>query len=161
MNTKKTVLLLAATLLAAPVLVSAVESSGAEPTGTKWSHGERKGQGDGGQRMGETGHHGGEGRHGMGHHRMKMDPQKFEQRLVKRLEQMDSPALKKQYLASQSARLEAMEQQMILHRMLAESRADKMEDAELKQATLEKIAADSRLKQQQLQLMKEALGKLQ
>ncbi|GAA3551800.1 hypothetical protein GCM10022394_35070 [Zobellella aerophila] len=97
----------------------------------------------------------------MGHHRMKMDPQKFEQRLVKRLEQMDSPALKKQYLASQSARLEAMEQQMILHRMLAESRADKMEDAELKQATLEKIAADSRLKQQQLQLMKEALGKLQ
>ncbi|WP_116475830.1 hypothetical protein [Zobellella maritima] len=161
MNTKKTVLLLAATLFAAPALVSAVDASGTEQTGPKWSHGERKGQGDCGHRMGETGHHRGEGRHGMGHHPMKMAPQKFEQRLTKRLEKMDSPELKKQYLVSQNARLEAMEQHMILSRMMAESRAGKMENAELRQATLDKIAADSRLKQQQLKLMKEVIGKRQ
>lgn len=159
MNTKKTVLLLAATLFTAPVLVSAVESAPTAQPAPKWS--EHMGANDCGHHMGQMGHHRGEGRHGMGHHRMGMDPQKFEQRMSSRLEKMDSPELKKQYLASQSARLAAMEQQMILSRMMAESRADKIEDADLKRATQEKIAADSQLKQQQLKMMKEALNKLQ
>lgn len=155
MKIRHRALLLATTLFAAPALVSAAETAPEGQPG--WHKGQMKEDcGPRGMKEGRHGKH--QGRHQM--ERM-MDPARFEQRLSERLEKLDSPELKAQFIASHQARLASMEQQMLLHRMMAESKAQAIEDADLKAATLEKIAADSKLKQQRLKLMQEALNKLQ
>lgn len=155
MKTTHSALLLAATLLAAPALAGAAETTPQGQPG--WHQGQMKAD------CGSRGMK--EGRHGkyQGRHQMEriMDPARFEQRLSERLEKLDSPELKAQFIASHQARLAAMEQQMLLHKLMAESKAQAIEDAELKAATLDKIAADGKLKQQRLRLMQEALNKLQ
>ncbi len=156
MKAKHSALLLAATLLTVPALVSAA-SHGAD--GERGAHHAQMKEGCEGERGGmkERGHHG--QRH---HERMggkMMDPVRFEQHLNKRLEKLESPELKAQFVATRQARLAAMEQQMLLHKMMAEHKADKIEDAELKAATLEQIAADSKVKQLRLKQMQETLSK--
>jgi periplasmic protein CpxP/Spy len=171
MKAKHSALLLAATLLTAPALVSAAHHEADGQPGAhearkahmkKGCEGERRGM-KGHWGMKERGHHG-QNYHGQRHHDMMggkmMDPARFEQHLNKRLEKLDSPELKAQFLATRKASLTAMEQQMLLHKLMAEHKADKIENAELKVATLEKIAADSKVKQLRLKLMKETLNKL-
>lgn len=155
MKTTHSALLLAATLLAAPALAGAAETTPQGQPG--WHQGQMKA--DCGSRGMKEGRH---GKH-QGRHQMEriMDSARFEQRLSERLEKLDSPELKAQFIASHQARLAAMEQQMLLHKLMAESKAQAIEDAELKAATLDKIAADGKLKQQRLRLMQEALNKLQ
>ncbi|MCT7654806.1 hypothetical protein MBH78_08625 [Oceanimonas sp. NS1] len=53
-----------------------------------------------------------------------------------------------------------MEHNLTLHRLMAEHKAGAMDNAELKDATLKKIAADDQLKQQQLKQMRAAVDKL-
>ncbi|MBM7456528.1 ribosomal protein L15 [Oceanisphaera litoralis] len=171
MKAKHSTLLLAATLLTAPALVSAAHH---DTDGQPGAHEGRKAQmmkegceGDG-RGMKNRGHHGqdhhGQRHHGRGHHGMMdgnmMDPARFEQHLNKKLEKLDSPELKAQFLATRKAGLAAMEQQMLLHKLMAEHKADRIENAELKAATLEKIAADSKVKQLRLKQMQETLNKL-
>ncbi len=161
MKAKHSALLLAATLLTVPALVSAAHH---EADGQSGAHEGRKAQmmkeGCEGERGGmkKRGHHG-QDHYGMMGGKM-MDPARFEQHLNKRLEKLDSPELKAQFLATRKASLTAMEQQMLLHKLMAEHKAEKIENAELKAATLEKIAADSKVKQLRLKLMKETLDKL-
>ena len=156
MKIKHSVLLLAATLLTTPVLVNAA-SHGAEGAGRSAMMEDC----DRGDHRGMHGHdHHGKRGHGMMGGKM-MNAERFEQHLSKRLEQLDTPELKAQFFATQRARLAASEQQQLMHRMMAESKAAGIEDAELKAATLEKIAADSKLKQLRLKLKQQALDKLQ
>ncbi|WP_298720652.1 hypothetical protein [uncultured Oceanisphaera sp.] len=155
MKIKHSALLLAATLLTAPVLVNAA-SHGAEGAGRSammedCERGDHRG-------MHGRDHHGKRG-HGMMGGKM-MNAERFEQHLSKRLEQLDTPELKAQFFATQRARLAASEQQQLMHRMMAESKAAGIEDADLKAATLEKIAADSKLKQLRLKQMQETLNKM-
>jgi periplasmic protein CpxP/Spy len=165
MKAKHRVLLLAATLLTVPALVSAAHHEADGQPGAQEGRKAHMKEGCEGERRGmkERGHHG-QNYHGQRHHDMMggkmMDPARFEQHLNKRLEKLDSPELKAQFLATRKASLTAMEQQMLLHKLMAEHKADKIENAELKVATLEKIAADSKVKQLRLKLMKETLNKL-
>ncbi|WP_375056285.1 hypothetical protein [Zobellella sp. DQSA1] len=154
MKIRHSALVLTATLLAAPALVSAANTAAEGQPGSGWQKGQMKE--DCGPRAGMK-----EGRHGKHQGGRMMDPARFEQRLSERLEKLESPELKAQFIASHRAKLASMEQQMLLHKMMAESKAQAIGDADLKAATLEKIAADSRLKQQRLKLMQETLGKLQ
>ncbi|WMC10273.1 hypothetical protein PU634_14485 [Oceanimonas pelagia] len=151
MKTRHSALLLAATLFTVPALASAAHHGGEERGPMK----EECAQGQKG------GHHEG-GHHGQRHHGGKqMDPARFEQRLTQRMEKLETPELKAQFIVTQQARLSMMEQQTKLHRLMAEARANAIDNAGLKAATLDKIAADDQLRQQQLRLMREALGKLE
>ncbi|WP_107852061.1 hypothetical protein [Oceanimonas marisflavi] len=151
MKTRHSALLLAATLLTVPVLASAAHHGG-EGRGPMMEECARDRQG---------GYHEG-GHHGQRHHGDKhMDPVRFEQHLTQHLETLDTPELKAQFIVTQQARLTMMEQQTKLHRLMAEARANTIDNAELKAATLDKIAADDQLRQQKLRLMREALGKLE
>ncbi len=156
MKAKHSALLLAATLLTVPALVSAAHH---EADGQPEARNAQMKEGCEGEHRGmkERGHHG-QGRHEKMGGRM-MDPARFEQHLTKRLEKLDSPELKAQFVATRQASLAAMEQQMLLHKLMAEHKADKIEDAELKAATLEEIAADSKVKQLRLKQMQETLSK--
>lgn len=161
MKKHRNVLLLAATLLAAPALVSAQGGRGTmmdDEAGDRMGPGYMWGDQDQ-ERMGYGhrgwGHHG-KGRQGMGY----MDPARFEQHLAQRMESLATPELKAQFIATQQARLAMMEQSQKLHRLMAEARANAMDNADLKAATLEKIAADDKLRQQKLKLMREAVDKL-
>ncbi|PSJ42359.1 hypothetical protein C7H85_17260 [Zobellella endophytica] len=160
MKTRHSALFLAATLLAAPALVSAASHG---PEGRPGHGGSEMKEGCGpGERMGmkERGHHGKHhGRHGMMGEKM-MDPARFEQHLSERLAELDSPELKAQFFATHQARLASMEQQLLMHKLMAEDKAADIEDADLKAATLEKIAADSKLRQQRLKMMQDTLDKL-
>ncbi|WP_417607624.1 hypothetical protein [Oceanimonas baumannii] len=159
MKTHRHALLLAATLLAVPALVSAHGGRGPmmdENTGERMGPGREHVQehmGPGHHEWGHDGkrHHGGR----------QMEPARFEQRLKARMEKLDSPELKAQYLATQKARLDMMEQNLKLHRLMAENEAGSETNAELKTATLEKIAADSKLKQEKLRLMREMVSKME
>jgi periplasmic protein CpxP/Spy len=166
MKAKHSALLLAATLLTVPALVSAAHHEAAgQPGAQEGRKAQMMKEGCEGERrsMKERGHHG-QNYHGQRHHdRMggkMMDPARFEQHLNKKLEELDSPELKTQFLATRKASLTAMEQQMLLHKLMAEHKADKIENTELKAATLEKIAADSKVKQLRFKLMQETLNKL-
>ncbi|OXY80431.1 hypothetical protein [Oceanimonas doudoroffii] len=145
MKTRHSALLLAATLLTVPALASAAHHGG-EDRGPMTEECARDHKG---------GHHG--KRHHGGKH---MDPARFEQRLTKRMEKLETPELKAQFILAQQARLEAMEHNLTLHRLMAEHKAGAMDNAELKDATLKKIAADDQLKQQQLKQMRAAVDKL-
>ncbi|GAA3719074.1 hypothetical protein GCM10022421_29120 [Oceanisphaera sediminis] len=155
MKIKHSVLLLAATLLTAPVLVNAAyhgaEGAGRSAMMEDCDRGDHRG-------MHGHDHHGKRG-HGMMGGKM-MNAERFEQHLSKRLEQLDTPELKAQFFATQRARLAASEQQQLMHKLMAEHKAAGIEDADLKAATLEKIAADSKLKQLRLKQMQEALNKM-
>ncbi|MDP5293655.1 hypothetical protein Q9290_15350 [Oceanimonas sp. CHS3-5] len=162
MKTHRHALLLAATLLAVPALVSAHGGRGSMMDDNA---GERMGpdhmMGEYAQEHMGPGHHEW-GHHGKRHSGMKqMDPAHFEQRMTQRMAKMGSPELKAQFIATQQARLAMMEQNQKLHRLMAEDSANAIDNTELKAATLEKIAADDQLKQQKLRLMREALGKLE
>ncbi|GHA28733.1 hypothetical protein [Oceanisphaera arctica] len=171
MKAKYSTLLLAATLLTVPALVSAAHHEADGQSGAQEARKAHMKEGCEGEYKGmkahwgmkERGHHG-QRHHGQGHHGMMggkmMDPARFEQHLNKKLEKLDSPELKAQFLTSRKAGLAAMEQQMLLHKLMAEHKAGKIENAELKAATQEKIAADSKLKQLRLKQMQETLNKL-
>lgn len=159
MKTHRHALLLAATLLAVPALVSAHGGKGPmmdENAGGGMGPGREHAQEHRG-----PGHHewrqDGKRRHGG----RQMDPARFEQRLKAHMEKLDSPELKAQYLATQKSRLDLMEQNLKLHRLMAENKAGNETNAELQAATLEKIAADSKLKQQKLRLMREMVSKME
>ncbi|MFP2768614.1 hypothetical protein [Oceanisphaera sp. KMM 10153] len=154
MKAKYNALLLAATLLTVPALVSAAhhEADGQAGADEARKAHMKEGCERGGMKV--------RGHHSQRHHGRMMDPARFEQHLNKRLEKLDSPELKAQFLTSRKASLVAMEQQMLLHKLMAEHKADKIENAELKAATLEKIAADSKVKQLRLKQMQETLNKL-
>ncbi|WP_445401621.1 hypothetical protein [Zobellella sp. An-6] len=154
MKTKHSALLLAATLIAVPALVSAADMAAEGQPG--WHKGQMKEDcGPRGMKEGRHGKH--QGRH---QGERMMDPARFEQHLSERLAELDSPELKAQFFATQQARLASMEQQLLMHKLVAEDKAADIEDAELKAATLEKIAADSKLRQQRLELMQDTLDKL-
>lgn len=165
MKMKYSALLLATTLLAAPALVSAATH---EVDGKPGAHETRKGhmkEGCEGEHKGmkehrtmkDRGHHG-QRHHGQNHHGKMMDPARFEQHLSKKLEKLESPELKAQFLTSRQAGLAAMEQQMLLHKLMAEHKAGKIEDADLKAATLEKVTADFKLKQLRIKQMQDKLA---
>ncbi|MFH7587874.1 hypothetical protein [Oceanimonas smirnovii] len=153
MKTRHTALLLAASLLTLPALAVAAHhgGEGRGPMAEECHHGQMKG------------HHGkGQGYHGKRHHDGKaMSPARFEQRLKARMEKLETPELKAQFINTQKARLNMMEQNQQLHRLMAEQRAGNETNEELKTAMLEKIAADSKLKQQKLKLMHDALNTLE
>ncbi|WP_417618392.1 hypothetical protein [Oceanisphaera sp.] len=160
MKMKHSALLLATSLLATPAWVSAADHHAEQ---AKAHHGQNMPmhmkEGCEGEHRGmhKQRHH-----HGQRHHEMMgakmMDPARFEQHLEKRLAKLETPELKAQFISSQQARLASAEQSRLLHKMMAEHKAGQIDDNALKAATLEKIAADHKLKQLRIKQMQDQLA---
>ncbi|GGB40746.1 hypothetical protein GCM10011502_12590 [Oceanisphaera marina] len=156
MKMKYSALLLATSLLAAPALVNAADHHAEQMTG----HHEQNMN----MKEGCEGEHKGmhkQRHHGQRHHQMMgakmMDPARFEQHIAKRMEKLETPELKSQFIASYQARLASAEQGRLLRKLMAEHKAEQITDNALKAATLEKITADHKLKQLRIKLMQDKL----
>lgn len=159
MNMKYSALLLATSLLAAPALMAepAAAEQPAQSPATSYQHKM--------QRNGE-GHkaHGNMYKQGYQHqsqrgYQQHMSPEKFESYLTKRLETLETPELKAQFIKASQARLTAQAEQAQLKAMMAEQKAQAITDKALKDATLEKIAADQKLKQVRNKQLQDLLTK--
>ncbi|MBO1519214.1 hypothetical protein [Oceanisphaera pacifica] len=154
MKMKYSALLLATSLLAAPALVNA-EGQGEQNRGHHGQHSQMKDGCEMGHKgMHKSGYHG-KRHHGMGGH--MMDAERFEKYLEKRLDKLETPDLKAQFIASYQARLASAEQSMLLRKLMAEHKAEQIENKELKAATLEKVTAEHKLKQLRIKQMQDLL----
>ena len=173
MKMKYRVLVLATSLLAAPALVlaqqtattPATEQAAAQPSVTgqsttkevttqqqgRYQHKMQRGEGHKG--------HGNMAQRGSKH--MQMSPEHFEQYLTQRLAKLDTPELKAQFIKASQARLTAQAEQTKLRSLMAEHKAQELTDKAIKAATLEKIAADQKLKQLRNQQLQDLLTKAQ
>lgn len=155
MKMKYSALLLATSLLAAPALVMA-EPNGAEQQTespkTSYQHKtQRSNHGDGHQAHAKM--------YQRGYKQQQMSPEKFASYLTKRLEQLETPELKAQFIKASQARLTAQTEQGQLRKLMAEQKAASLTDKALKEATLEKIAADHKLKQVRTKQLQDLLTK--
>ncbi|MFD1009149.1 MULTISPECIES: hypothetical protein [Oceanisphaera] len=156
MKMKYSALLLATSLLTAPALVSAADHhSEKSEAHHKQSMKMKEGCEGAHQDMNKQRHHGQRHKDMMG--AKMMDPARFEQHLEKRLGKLETPELKAQFIASSQARLASAEQGRLLHKLMAEHKAEKITDKALKAATLEKITADHKLKQLRIKQMQDVL----
>lgn len=158
MKMKYSALLLATSLLAAPTWLMAEPAAAEQPAqapATSYQHKmQRNGEGHK-----ATGHG---NMYQRGYHHQQMNPEHFEKYLTQRLEKLETPELKAQFIKASQARLTAQAEQVQLKTMMAEQKAQGITDKALKEATLEKIAADQKLKQlrnQQLQDLLSAASK--
>ena len=160
MKMKYSALLLATSLLAAPAWLMAepaVAEQPAQAPATSYQHKmQRNGEG---QKA-----HGNMYKHGYQHssqrgYQQHMSPEKFESYLTKRLETLETPELKAQFIKASQARLTAQAEQAQLKTMMAEQKAQGITDKALKEATLEKVAADQKLKQVRNKQLQDILTK--
>lgn len=156
MKMKYSALLLATSLLAAPALVNAAEHQAEQMKG---HHKQSMTMKEGCEGVHKGKHK--QRHHESRHHKMMgariMDPARFEQHIAKRLEKLETPELKAQFITSYQARLASAEQGRLLHKLMAEHKAEQITDTALKAATLEKITADHKLKQLRIKLMQDKL----
>lgn len=171
MKMKYSALVLATTLLAAPTWVLAEQKADEPAAKQTISQAAPTTQTKNDQAKQHTGaeqssyhhqmaaHHGykGHGKHSYhGYQDKQMSPERFAKYLDKRLGKLDSPELKAQFIKASQARLTAQAEQAQLRMLMAEHKAKDIDDKAIKEATLEKIAADHKLKQlrnQQLQTL--------
>ncbi|ART80288.1 efflux RND transporter periplasmic adaptor subunit [Oceanisphaera avium] len=110
-------------------------------------------------------HHGYQAHKGQGskyHHgyqEKQMKPERFAKYLDKRLAKLDNSELKAQFIKASQARLTAQAEQAQLRMLMAKHKANQLEDKAIKEATLEKIAADYKLKQLRNQQLQDLLTK--
>lgn len=154
MKMKYSALLLATSLLAAPTWVmaepNAAEQQAKSPNASYQNKMQRNGDGHKAHaKMYKRGYQ----------YQQQMDPEDFEKYLDKRLDKLATPELKAQFIKASQARLTAQEQQMQLRKLMAEQKAEDITDKALKDATLEKVAADHKLKQLRIKQMQEMLTK--
>lgn len=156
MKMKYSALLLATSLLAAPALVNAADQ-GEQNKGYHGKYSQMKDGCEVGHKgMRNSDYHGKRG-HGMNGY--MMDAERFDKYLEKRLDKLETPELKAQLIASSQARLASAEQNILLRKLMAEHKAEQIDDKELKAATLEKIAADNKLKQLRIKQLQDLLTK--
>ena len=152
MKMKYSALLLATSLLAAPAWVMAEPNAAeqqAESPKTSYQHKiKRNGEG-----------HKGHGNMYKQRYQQQMSPEKFASYLTKRLEKLETPELKAQFIKASQARLSAQIEQGQLRKLMAEHKAASITDKALKEATLEKVAADHKLKQLRIKQMQDMLTK--
>lgn len=159
MKIKYSALLLATSLLAAPTLVLAEPAVAEQQAEQGKAHHGKYGPMKESAEMSHKGMHK-SGAHGQRHHGkdgVMMDVSRFDKYLEKRLEKLETPELKAQFIASYQARLASAEQSMLLRKLMAEHKAEKIDDSELKAATLEKINADNKLKQLHIKKLQDKL----
>ncbi|WP_319782605.1 hypothetical protein [Oceanisphaera sp. IT1-181] len=159
MKIKYSALLLATSLLAAPALVLAEPAATEQQAEQGNAHHGKYGPMKAGCEMGYKGMHK-SGAHGQRHYGMDgvmMDAGRFDKYLETRLEKLETPELKAQFIASYQARLASAEQSMLLRKLMAEHKAEQIDDKALKAATLEKISADNKLKQLRIKQMQDKL----
>ena len=153
MKMKYSALLLATSLLAAPAWVMAEPNAAEQQAGSpKTSYQHQM------QRNGE-GHKGHGNMYQRGYKQQQMSPEKFASYLTKRLEKLETPELKAQFIKASQARLSAQIEQGQLRKLMAEHKAASITDKALKEATLEKVAADHKLKQLRIKQMQDMLTK--
>ena len=152
MKMKYSALLLATSLLAAPAWVMAEPNDTEQQAESPRASYQHKMQRNGDGRKAHANMY----QRGYQQH---MDPERFETYLNKRLEEMATPELKAQFIKASQARLTAQEQQVQLRKLMAEQKAADITDQGLKEATLEKVAADHKLKQLRIKQMQDMLTK--
>ena len=155
MKIKYSALLLATTLLAAPAWVMAQQKAAEQPAEAAPASHQHK--------MQRSNHGDGHKAHAKmyqrGYKQQQMSPENFEKYLNKRLEKLATPELKAQFIKASQARLTAQAEQSQLRTLMAEHKAESITDKALKEATLEKVAADQKLKQLRIKQLQDLLTK--
>ncbi|MGO4999306.1 hypothetical protein [Oceanisphaera sp. W20_SRM_FM3] len=153
MNMKYSALILATSLLTAPAWVMAEQTASEPPVAAAQASHQHKMQ------HGSYDGHKGHGNSYQRGHKQQMSPEHFETYLNKHLEKLETPELKAQFIKASQARLNAKIEQGQLRTLMAEHKAQKITDKALKDATLEKIAADHKLKQLRIKQLQDLLTK--